>query len=351
MIREDNLDGVNRTQGNWRRNDVGIDHPFKNVAAKDKELFPYAVLEVKLSTRVGETAPEWVRDLINSHLVESVPKFSKFIHGCATLVPEHVDLVPFWLPQMDQDIRKLVSSTSRVAIERPHSTAHSSTSAQTPPVPQSPSSIHATHSYNEPVSEGEDDEEYLNQASKDEEAHLRLPPDVAAQARAARDFRENKLRDAAVAQVAVSSAANTGESGIQRANQKKYDVALKIDPLAPSDRFDHDVSILDAKALQKLNDEVSARNGDGYMDEDGPSGDADREEGDSTVFVNHFRAPAGKKIAVPVRVEPKVTFAAERTFIKVCSVHLLYLILQPNTITYERSPHLQKFICKMNNRN
>jgi hypothetical protein len=24
---------------------------------------------------------------------------SKFIHGCATLLPNRVDLVPFWLPQ------------------------------------------------------------------------------------------------------------------------------------------------------------------------------------------------------------------------------------------------------------
>jgi SPX domain protein involved in polyphosphate accumulation len=28
-----------------------------------------------------------------------VPKFSKFIHGCATLLPHRVNLVPFWLPQ------------------------------------------------------------------------------------------------------------------------------------------------------------------------------------------------------------------------------------------------------------
>ena len=26
---------------------------------------------------------------------------SKFIHGCATLLPERVDLVPFWLPQSE----------------------------------------------------------------------------------------------------------------------------------------------------------------------------------------------------------------------------------------------------------
>jgi uncharacterized membrane protein YidH (DUF202 family) len=38
--------------------------------------------------------------------VEEVPKFSKFIHGVATLLDHRVSLLPFWLPQMDKDIRK-----------------------------------------------------------------------------------------------------------------------------------------------------------------------------------------------------------------------------------------------------
>lgn len=59
----------------------------------------YGVLEVKLQTQYGQEPPEWVTDLVNSHLVEAVPKFSKFIHGCATLLPHRVHLVPFWLPQ------------------------------------------------------------------------------------------------------------------------------------------------------------------------------------------------------------------------------------------------------------
>lgn len=36
-----------------------------------------------------------------------MPKFSKFIHGVATLLDHRVSLLPFWLPQMDKDIRKL----------------------------------------------------------------------------------------------------------------------------------------------------------------------------------------------------------------------------------------------------
>jgi uncharacterized membrane protein YidH (DUF202 family) len=54
-----------------------------------------------------------VKDLISSHLVEEVPKFSKFIHGCAVLMEERVPLLPFWLPQMDKDIRKSSSVNPR----------------------------------------------------------------------------------------------------------------------------------------------------------------------------------------------------------------------------------------------
>ena len=106
MVREDNLDGVQRSGDNWRRMDIGIDYPFSQLPAKDIVRFPYAVLEVKLQTQMGQEPPEWVRQLISSHLVEATPKFSKFIHGVASLFPERIDLLPFWMPQMDVDIRK-----------------------------------------------------------------------------------------------------------------------------------------------------------------------------------------------------------------------------------------------------
>lgn len=99
LIREDNWDGRQRAGDNWRRTDFGIDFPFEQVLPEDKEIFKYGVLEVKLQTQLGQQPPDWVQDLVQSHLVEAVPKFSKFIHGCATLLPSRVDLVPFWLPQ------------------------------------------------------------------------------------------------------------------------------------------------------------------------------------------------------------------------------------------------------------
>lgn len=335
MVREDNFDGVDRTHGNWRRTDLGINHPFDSIPKLEKELFPYGVLEVKLATKVGEEPPQWIRDLINSHLVEAVPKFSKFIHGCASLLPERVDLIPFWLPQMDQDIRKPISAKSKVVIERPQSTIHSNASleASAPPSPTAKSTTsHA--SYHEPVSEGEDDEEYLVYKAKNEEDYLRLPSDVAAQARAAREQREKNIRDEAARRVvginhreneAESSAAAAGAGARRPAarqsnSQQPYDASLRIDPLASSDRFDKNLQLLDDKSMKKLQEAAKTRR-EGGVEEDAEGEDEEEhdgdEEGERVIYVDQFRAPPGKKIAVPVRVEPKVVFAAERTFLKV----------------------------------
>ena len=123
MVREDNLDRKRRAGSNWRRMDIGIDYPFSQLPPDDVERFPYAVLEVKLQTQAGQEPPAWVRELVASHLVEAVPKFSKFIHGTATMFPTRIDLLPFWMPQMDIDIRK--PATQRFGIERPaHFTSH-----------------------------------------------------------------------------------------------------------------------------------------------------------------------------------------------------------------------------------
>ncbi|KAJ1887258.1 hypothetical protein LPJ66_009211, partial [Kickxella alabastrina] len=109
MVREDSFDGKPRAAGNWRRTDIGIDYPFPQLPEKDVCRFPYAILEVKLQTLSGVQPPQWVLDLINSHLVEAVPKFSKFIHGASVLLEDRVDVYPFWFSQMDRDIRKPVT--------------------------------------------------------------------------------------------------------------------------------------------------------------------------------------------------------------------------------------------------
>ncbi|RMY21345.1 hypothetical protein D0866_12298, partial [Hortaea werneckii] len=127
MTREDNLDGKRRAGNNWRRTDIGIDWPFPQLPPEDVERFPYGVLEVKLQTAQGQEPPEWIRELTASHLVEAVPKFSKFIHGTATLFPSRINLLPFWMPQMDVDIRKPASHN--FGLDRPGHSTDASTSA------------------------------------------------------------------------------------------------------------------------------------------------------------------------------------------------------------------------------
>ncbi|KAI8147005.1 VTC domain-containing protein [Fennellomyces sp. T-0311] len=107
FIREDQMDGKQRRQpGEWHRPDVGINYPFPNVEENDILRFPYAVLEAKIQTHLGQKAPEWLDKLLQSHLVHEVPKFSKYLHGASYLYRDQIPLLPWWLSEMDIDIRK-----------------------------------------------------------------------------------------------------------------------------------------------------------------------------------------------------------------------------------------------------
>lgn len=93
--------------------------------------------------------------------------------------------------------------------------------------------------------------------------------------------------------------------------------ALSIDPLAPSSAFD-----------ETLRDRLREENKD-EDDEDEEEEGLDREDGtgegsgDGRVLERNWRAPPGKRIAVPVRIEPKVYFATERTFLVRCIASLV----------------------------
>jgi SPX domain protein involved in polyphosphate accumulation len=107
FIREDSFDGKQRRgEGEWRRPDVGIDYPFNNLDDAEICRFPYAVLETKLQTHLGQEPPEWLTKLVDSHLVHEVPRFSKYLHGACYFFREQMPLLPWWLPEMDIDIRK-----------------------------------------------------------------------------------------------------------------------------------------------------------------------------------------------------------------------------------------------------
>ena len=315
MVREDNMDGRRRAGDNWRRMDIGIDYPFSQLPPEDVERFPYGVLEVKLQTAQGQEPPEWIRELTSSHLVEAVPKFSKFIHGCATMFPSRINLLPFWMPQMDADIRKPV--THKFGIERPGQSTDTSTTA-------------GLDEDSEDELEDEDEEEgserTLQNADGDEDQNVQ-------RLRAARDALEQHEEDRLM----------RGENGnphdpntLDEEERLAHKPLASLDddyPLYDSDSDEREEALAEAKrvggwryrylllrsyaadagdkllyALKMATPfptptQIPAREGRFGL----PSADK--------VETKRFRAPRGKKIHVPVRVEPKVSFAAERTFL------------------------------------
>ena len=110
LLREDALDTGKtcREPDDWHRHDIDdpadpMTWPFSQVHDEEISRFPYAVLEIRVR---GDKNYEWVSDLMNSHLVKTAPRFSKFVHGVGTLFDDYVNQFPFWLNEVDTDIRK-----------------------------------------------------------------------------------------------------------------------------------------------------------------------------------------------------------------------------------------------------
>lgn len=105
--------------------------------------------------------------------------------------------------------------------------------------------------------------------------------------------------------------------------------ALSIDPLAPSSAFDETLR-------DRLREERQKKSEDAVEDDDELEEGTSRRESsptDDRVLERRWTAPPGKRIAVPVRIEPKVYFAAERTFLvsayRVCAVILMLMRTLP----------------------
>ena len=69
----------------------------KNIPLTEITRFPFAVLELKLAMDEADDMPEWLRPLVDSSALAPVHKFSKFIHGCAVLMPDEVQAMPYWI--------------------------------------------------------------------------------------------------------------------------------------------------------------------------------------------------------------------------------------------------------------
>ncbi|KAL1985527.1 hypothetical protein VTN96DRAFT_7747 [Rasamsonia emersonii] len=109
LIREDALDVERpcRDPSDWHRrdiDDVGMEYPFSSINKGEIVRFPHALLEIKL--RHGARNVEWLRDLMVSHLVKEAPRFSKFVHGVAQLFEDNINTFPFWLGELENDIRR-----------------------------------------------------------------------------------------------------------------------------------------------------------------------------------------------------------------------------------------------------
>ena len=319
MTREDNLDGRQRAGKNWRRMDIGIDYPFSQLPPEDVERFPYAVLEVKLQTQAGQEPPEWVRELISSHIVEAVPKFSKFIHGTATMFPTRINLLPFWMPQMDVDIRKPV--THRFGIERPAQSTSYSTSDDIDDDTE------------------EDDDTETEGASEEQRTGSQTSPTLQGDS-------ETTDSDQGIRRLRIARDALEEYDIEQRsADPNALDVEERISA-APLTHNPDDYPIYDSEDEEDTTDMEEAKRRGGWhyrgrvvrhhiamassyvaagLSKILPSpkptpipGSALSALGNvppSQVEARRFKAPRGKRIHVPVRVEPKVFFAAERTFL------------------------------------
>ncbi|KAI9720646.1 MAG: hypothetical protein M1812_002826 [Candelaria pacifica] len=324
MTREDNLDGRERAGKNWRRMDIGTDYPFPQLPPEDVERFPYAVLEVKLQTQAGQDPPQWVRELTSSHLVEAVPKFSKFIHGTATLFPDRINLLPFWMPQMDTDIRK--PAIRRFGIERPgQSTSYDTSEDMVDDSDDDEEVAHDGGQVPEGTHEHDRSDTILDNEADTDEGIRRL--------RAARDALEQQDMDRA------QDYPNDANSG---ANDLDVEERISALPLAHNPE---DFPIYDSEEEDELDQIDEARQEGGWRYSflifrkrlqntgakvlgslwhivPGPKPTQIPDGGTKMGAVpadeaqaRKFKAPKGKRIHVPVRVEPKVYFAAERTFL------------------------------------
>ncbi|PWY65305.1 SPX domain protein [Aspergillus heteromorphus CBS 117.55] len=110
LIREDSLEELRpcREANEWHRGDIddaNMEYPFSRIRTGEIARFPHALLEIKLRGSTAHNA-EWIKDLMVSHLVKEAPRFSKFVHGVAQLFEDYVNSFPFWLGELESDIRR-----------------------------------------------------------------------------------------------------------------------------------------------------------------------------------------------------------------------------------------------------
>lgn len=113
FIREDSFDTERpiRDPTKWHRTDIDskISNSFSLLRKGEYSKFPFAEMEIKIKIKKSARQKRliWIDDLVNSGLVKEIPNFSKFIHGIASLFLEDdkLDNIPLWFNELEADIK------------------------------------------------------------------------------------------------------------------------------------------------------------------------------------------------------------------------------------------------------
>ncbi|CAI5755595.1 unnamed protein product [Candida verbasci] len=112
FIREDSFDSQLpiRDPKQWHRLDIdNSKNPQQFLRKGEFVKFPFATMEIKIKKSSAKNFKklQWINELINSsYLVKEIPNFSKFIHGVASLYLEDdkLDNIPMWFNELEGDI-------------------------------------------------------------------------------------------------------------------------------------------------------------------------------------------------------------------------------------------------------
>lgn len=218
---------------------------------------------------------------------------------------------------MDTDIRK--PDKGAMHIDRPSQLSQPSSASPSQPITPPTDDVEEPPlgSYTEPISEGEEDENMDVAVAKDEGKYTKLNPRDASEAI---KFREELLRRTNEAErkgkgkgeSAVDEEDGPDEAGRLPYLRRRSSIPterprnLAINPLAPASTFDKSYWSKVKGTANGNGNGNGSRNGTLDEEEEEALADGEEEEEDTpdTEYVRHFKADAGKKISVPVRIEP-----------------------------------------------
>lgn len=314
FIREDNFAGVvRRGPKDWRRPDVGIDYPFSYLDENEVLRFPYAVLESKAQT--GQATPLWLNKLLESHLVHEVPRFSKYLHGASYLFRDRIPLLPWWLSEMEIDIRK------------PRATNFGLTRSKS----------------FKPLIDGQ-----YRRAMEAEQLRMNIVSESATQGRKSLDSSDTNQSAQKLINAGSSPSGNpnsndflVGETGLAAGSDSNWEnrvhrmqstlVVKGDDPLNYGPLHEKRIKRKDREA-GNLGEDINFDNGDIRLDMSDPN--ARRMFEKDTMFVKDPNNPNSVIPVKKVKVEPKVFFSNERTFISWLQFCALLLSVALNLLNF-----------------